>query len=102
MDDSQRIYWQSVSFSSLRVEEWDEEFIVFQPDSGKTHFLNQMGMQILVGINQSPASVDEICEFLAEQFKLTSDQIFSQQIIKTLHRFEELGLIKSSRRESAA
>lgn len=94
MGISQRVCWQSVNSSSLQIEEWNGEFIVFQPDSGKTHFLNQMGIQIISRLDQSPASADEICKFLAEQFQLTSDQNFSRQIVKTLHRFDELGLIE--------
>jgi len=89
-------YWRSVNFSSLWVKEWNEEFIIFQPDSVKTHFLNQMGMQILSALDQSPASADDICIFLAEQFRLPHDQDFSRQITKTLHHLHELGLIEKA------
>ena len=88
------VYWQSVGFSFLQIEEWNEEFTVFQPDSGKTHFLNQMGLKIISFLDGSSASVDEVCLFLTEQFQLMPDQSFSQQIIKTLNRFDELGLIE--------
>jgi PqqD family protein of HPr-rel-A system len=87
-------YWQSSNYQSLRIEEWNGEFTLFQPDSGKTHFLNQMGLQIILILDQSPASEDEVCLFLKEQFQLKPDQNFSRQIIKTLHRFDELGLIE--------
>ena len=100
MSGSQRVCWRSVSFSFLRIEEWDEEFTVFQPNSGKTHFLNQMGLQIILNLDQSPAPADEICRVLAEQFQLTHDQNFSLQIVKTLNRFDELGLIEKVRLES--
>ena len=96
-----KIYWQSVDFSSLLIEEWDGEFTVFQPDSGKTHFLNPAGMQIVSRLDQSPASVDEICKVLAEHFQLTLNQNYSQQIIETLHRFEELGLVEKARLETS-
>jgi len=98
---SSKVYWQPVGFSSLRIEEWNGEFTVFQPDSGKTHFLNEMGMQIITSLHKSPASADEICRVLAEQFQLMPDQNFSLQIIKTLHRLDELGLIEKAGRESA-
>ena len=95
-----KFYWQSVGFSSLQIEEWDGEFTVFQPESGKTHFLNQMGLHIISCLD-SPASADEICRFLTEQFQLTNDQNFSLQIIKTLNRFDELGLIEKVKLESS-
>lgn len=91
---SSKIYWRSVDFSSLRVEEWNEEFTVFQPDSGKTHFLNQMGMSIISYLDQSPASETDICRFLITQFQLVPDQNFPLQINKTLNRFDALGLIE--------
>jgi PqqD family protein of HPr-rel-A system len=91
-----KVCWRSVSFSFLQIQEWNEEFTVFQPDSGKTHFLNKMGMQILSTLDQSPASADDVCILLAEQFQLPQDQNFFQQIIKTLHHLDELGLIEKA------
>ncbi len=73
---------------------------MFQPNSGKTHFLNQMGLHILLCLDRAPTSEDEIFVFLTDQFQLTLDQNFSQQTIKTLHRFDELGLIEKVRPES--
>lgn len=66
---------------------------MFQPESGKTHFLNQMGLKIISSLDQSPASADEICSLLCEQFQLSYDQDFFRQIMKTLYRLDELGLI---------
>ncbi len=97
---SNKIFWKPVSFSSLRIEKWDEGVTVFQPDSGKTHFLNEMGLQIILNLNQSSATEDEIYKTLAEQFQLADDKIFYPQIIGTLHRFDELGLIEKIRLES--
>lgn len=94
------VYWQSVSFSSLQIEEWYEEYTVFQPDSGKTHFLNKMGLQIILCLDQSPASEDEVCQMIAEQFQLIPDQNFSRHVIKTLHRFDALGLVEKVKLES--
>lgn len=91
---SSSIQWRSVNFSSLMIEEWNEEFTVFQPDSGKTHFLNLMGMQIILSLTQSPASTEAISQLLARQFQLTFNEDFSSHIDEILHRFETLGLIE--------
>lgn len=85
--------WQKPDFSSLRIENWDGEFTVFQPESGKTHFLNEMGLRVLILLDQSPATLESICKELSEYFVLQPDKIFSGQIAKTLYRFEALGLI---------
>lgn len=85
--------WCSSRFSSLRIENWDGEFTVFQPASGKTHFLNEMGLRILTILNQSPATLEIVCKALSEYFSLQPDKDFTGQIAKTLYRFEALGLI---------
>lgn len=90
---SDDIYWCPNSFLLLRIEEWDGEFTVFQPASGKTHFLNGMGLQILTILDQSPATLETVCKALSEYFSLQPDKDFPGQIVKTLYRFEALGLI---------
>lgn len=75
---------------------------MFQPDSGKTHFLNQMGLQVISNLNQNPTTEDEICRILAQQFQRSLDQNFSLQIKKTLNRFDALGLIEKVRLGSSA
>lgn len=90
-------YWYSTLCSSLRIENWDGEFTVFQPASGKTHFLNEMGLQILVLLDRAPATLDTVCIKLAELFAITNDARFRQQIAGTLQRYEALGLIANAR-----
>lgn len=87
--------WCAVDFASLRVVDWDGEFTVFQPAAGKTHFLNEMGMQVLILLDQSPATLERLCQLLAERFSLLLDESFMQQIQQTLRRFEALGLVAS-------
>jgi len=96
------IFWQTIDYSSLLVEEWNGEFTVFQRQARKTHFLNQMGLLILQSLgNNVPISENSICSILAEQFHQKNDSKFSEQVIKTLHRFDELGLIEEAESENA-
>lgn len=55
-----------------------------------------MGMQILSTLDQSPASTNDVCILLTKQFQLPQDRNFLQQIIKTLHHLDELGLIEKA------
>lgn len=87
------VFWLANRFSSLCIEEWDGEFTVFQPASGKTHFLNEMGLKILKLLEQSPATLQDLCQQLSEYFTLPLEQQFSEQIMKTLLRYEVLGLV---------
>ncbi len=86
--------WLSSSFHSLLIADWDGEYTVFQPDSGKTHFLNRMGMQMLLFLNQHPASSSEVCDYLSREFEQETDQNFQDSIEKILYHFDALGLIK--------
>ena len=91
--------WKTLNYRSLIIEEWDSEFTVFQPDAGKTHYLNEMSVQILLHLETSaPAalSTTDICNYLANKFQIQSDTVFLKQVNKTLHRFDELGLIKQN------
>ncbi len=87
------VCWRTTGFSSLRIENWDGEFTVFQPEAGKTHFLNEMGLKILSILDQSPATLDSLCRELSEYFTLPPDAHFSAQIARTLQRYEALGLV---------
>jgi len=78
---------------SLHIENWDGEFTVFQSESGKTHFLNEMGLKILSILDQSPATLDSLCRELSEYFTLPPDTHFSGHIARTLQRYEALGLV---------
>lgn len=97
-----KIFWQTVDYSSLLTEEWHGEFTVFQLQTGKTHFFNQMSLFILELLGDKPLTEDTICCTVAEQFQQENDLKFSEQVIKTLHRFDELGLIEQVHSERAA
>ena len=63
-------YWKTLNYRSLIIEEWNSEFTVFQPDAGKTHYLNEMSVQILLYLETSaPAalSTTDICNYLANK-----------------------------------
>jgi PqqD family protein of HPr-rel-A system len=93
-------YWHITCLSSLRIENWDGEYTVYQPASGKTHFLNEMGLRILTLLDQAPFTLDAICAKLAEAFSIQANGHFQQQISATLQRFEALGLIAKIKKPS--
>ncbi|MDR4514812.1 HPr-rel-A system PqqD family peptide chaperone [Nitrosomonas sp.] len=92
--------WQANHFHALLIEDWGEEYTVFQPDSGKTHFFNLMSMQMLIFLNQNPATPEEISVHLATQFHQTMDNSFLINIEKTLHHFDTLGLVSKLHQSS--
>ncbi|MCW5608530.1 MAG: HPr-rel-A system PqqD family peptide chaperone [Nitrosomonas sp.] len=86
--------WLSNNFHSLLIADWEDEYTVFQPDSGKTHFLNRMSMQMLSFLDQHPASSAEVCSYLSREFERETNQNFQDSIEKILYHFDALGLIR--------
>jgi PqqD family protein of HPr-rel-A system len=98
------IYWRSSRYESLHIEEWDDGFAVFQPDSGRTHFLNPLGMQILADLHYAGApAVGEtaLSANLAARLQLQVTPEFLRQVHETLCRFDELGLIVKVARDNS-
>jgi PqqD family protein of HPr-rel-A system len=95
--------WRSLQYESLLIEEWEEGFTVFQKDSGKTHFLNPLGMQILADLHYAGEhAVDEstVCSILAARLELEVTPEFLRQVHETLCRFDELGLVDKVARDA--
>lgn len=88
--------WQSNHFHSLLIEDWGE-YTVYQPDSGKTHFLNQMSIRLLSFLSQNPATLLEISHYLSTAFEQEADQDFRDNIEKILYHLDALGLIKKEK-----
>jgi PqqD family protein of HPr-rel-A system len=88
------MHWLSDNFHMLLVVDWDGEYTVFQPDSGKTHFFNQMSMDMLSFLSQRPASTEEICDYLSRQSEQAPDKNFQDNLEKILYHFDALGLVK--------
>jgi len=86
--------WQSYHFDTLLIEDWGGEYTVFQPESGKTHFLNQMSIALLSFLNESPATALQVSCHLSEIFEQESNQNFQDNIEKILYHLDTLGLIK--------
>ena len=100
---SSEIYWRSSQYESLLIEEWEDGFAVFQPDSGRTHFLNPLGMQILADlyyVGDPGVGETVLCGNLAARLQLEVTPEFFSQVHDTLCRFDELGLIDKVERDA--
>jgi PqqD family protein of HPr-rel-A system len=97
-------YWRCSHYESLHIEEWDDGFAVFQTDSGRTHFLNPLGMQILADLHYAgvPAVGESaLSANLAARLQLEVTPEFLRQVHATLCRFDELGLIDKVARDNS-
>ena len=89
--------WRAINYRSLLIREWEDGYTVFQPESGKTHFLNAMAMRVLEqldSISGNNLSEDEIVTDLVTQFGQTVSSEFLAAFADTLSCLDELGLIE--------
>lgn len=91
--------WRTINYRSLLIREWEDGYTVFQPDSGKTHFLNSMAMRVLEKLNSVPGdnlSEAAIVVDLVNQFDSPASPEFRAAFDITVSRLDELGLIERS------
>jgi PqqD family protein of HPr-rel-A system len=79
---------------SLVWKRWEEEFIVFSISSGNTHLLNPVAAKVLTALEKNPGTAAEICQRIASEFQLESDDEVIQHVEKLLSDLHELGLIE--------
>ena len=94
---SSQVCWRAIHYRSLLVEEWEDGFTVFQPDSGKTHFLNPVAMRILQTLHAAPdgnLAEDAIVADLLSWFETGSSPDVLAEVEMTLSHLDELGLIE--------
>jgi len=99
-----QVYWRVTNFPSLLIEEWEDGFTVFQPDSGKTHFLNSVAMRFLQTLHSAPDGMlaeDVIGAYLMTLCKSDGSPAFESEAEATLAQLDELGLIEPLTKEPA-
>jgi len=93
--------WHLHSKQPLRWEHWRDQSALYQIASGETHFLNALGVAILMQLESSSANLEQLCERIAMEFDCSIDDDLRNQIATSLMRFDELGLIQRQRDNSA-
>ena len=85
------------SVDSLYSYCWDDQCAVYHTESGDTHLLNKLDLNVLQRINEKPISV----KGLSVAFEHVFDDGASQYIQALLSNLAELGLIEAVKNESA-
>ena len=99
------IHWRAKNFQSLLIEEWEDGFTVFQPDSGQTHFLAPAAMDVLAKLHdarEETLAEELIRTYLADGFSETSGSSLPVVVQATLDQLNELGLIEKCLPESSS
>src|SRR5262245_19809188 len=75
---------------------FDDEFFVYNPASGQTHYLNFLAGEALRSLEADAASTEELVRRLAEQFDIAEDSSSLQLIDRLVRELDDLGLIAPS------
>ena len=73
---------------------WEGEYIVFNPLSGKTHYLDTVAGRVLMAVLQGPSSIAEVNRGVAAFLEVDDGQELRALMGETLARLDELGLIE--------
>ena len=72
---------------------WEQDYLLFNAASGQTHLLNEIGIQTLDWLAETPLSAGELVSSLVAEFDLQEDDQLHDYISQTLTAFDELGLV---------
>ena len=85
--------WQTLHYSDLLREEWEDEWFIFHPASGNTHVLNRLAIDILDRLHMHSASLPELARSLIEDYHPDEPSRFTAHLEHHLRHLDELGLI---------
>jgi len=86
--------WRIVPGVRLHWRSWEDEFVVYDSDSGDTHLLNQVSGDILKVLESESPTISDLAVRLAESQKVQPDGELSAYLERLLAKLERLGLIE--------
>lgn len=86
------LLWQAARSDELIWSKWDETFVVYHRQSGKTHYLNSASERMLTATLAEPCDAQALAVAVSEP-GLQEEEILFEMHDLLLH-LEELGLVK--------
>ena len=86
--------WTPISGYSPQILRWEGEYIVFNPFSGKTHYLDTVASRVLMAVLQGPSSIEDVSRGVAGFLEVDDGRELRGLVAETLARLDELGLIE--------
>ena len=80
--------------NSLRWQEWDDVYIVFQPSSAETHVFNETTALILKCLEQGSRSIETVKSWTEAALEVGPGDLVEEDFAFATTRLEELGLIE--------
>lgn len=85
--------WRIGADAALQLRQWDGEFVVFNPRSGHTHFLDVAAGRLLQWLADQAHPEDELARLMAAELGLPADADVQEPLRLLLEQLDEQGLI---------
>ena len=91
------IRWRPLRPQALCWRDWDDEFVVFNDDTGSTHHLNALGGEVILALIRHPDGVDVngLVRDLEERFETPADVELAAEVEHTLTQLAALEIAAS-------
>jgi len=73
----------------------DEDYLVYQEGSGNLYEINELALELLCILLETPASLEKLGAMLSARFQVPSMDEFTPAILNTLHQLESADLVES-------
>ena len=87
--------WSLHQGATLRWREIGDQQLVYQEESGDTHFLNPVSVALLKLLHTGNLDQHQLVEQTCQRFELSADEM-ANQIQEALEVFERYGVLESS------
>jgi PqqD family protein of HPr-rel-A system len=74
--------------------DWDDEVVIYHPESGDTHLLNPAAVEMLQVLEQGPAGTKALSEHIATRFNVPLDEKLRDQVEEALSGLGKVGLVE--------
>ena len=91
------IRWRPLRPQALCWREWDDEFVVFNDDTGSTHHLNALGGEVMLALirHQDGIDVNRLVRDLEQRIETSGDIELAAEIEHTLSQLASLEIAAS-------
>jgi PqqD family protein of HPr-rel-A system len=86
--------WYVPDNNPILLEEWDNEAVVYNPNSGETHQLDRLSVDVLKLIKTQPVSLDTLTESIRTLYQVEDNYGLEPQLEGLILQFDTLGLIE--------
>jgi len=86
--------------SSILIESWGDESIVYNPRSGETHQLNELAVEALKIMQAQSVSLTSLTHEICAVFLVEDQADLTNQLVRLIGQLDSLGLIEPAASES--